>query len=627
MTVKFYLFNITNKDQVLAGSERPKFEEIGPFVFKQWRRRDIVDFEDYNRRIKYREYKTFYPVHDFKPKLKQHNEETSDSYYLKGQVEPEMTEKHNDVPQLERKYNTSAKNDVIDSDKQSAKFRQLNDVLLDPYKTKVTLINIPLLTALTKLASLEEGTLKRTLAAKIAARLIEDSQDKILVTKSVNEILFDGYRVDFLESVRDLISGTFSLNFEPPLPNNKFGFFYLKNNTWNKRENGELTVYSGRNKSMDDFMQVESWNDLRELSVWPNNTVAGNRCNQIRGTDGSQFHPGVKRTQVLSVFSPQVCTSLYIKYKEDTEVRGIQLFRFTTPGELFAAPKKTAKNACYCTIASPSGSSGSESTETRLTSTGGQVDQLQQQQQQKKGKAERSSGQQSTITDSRCYWDGLMDLSLCQRGAPVAASSPHFYNADPMLALAAGLKPNKELHETYIDIEPMTGAVLRAASRVQLNAYVERAALDVVDAGVVGRMSDMVAPLLWLEESAEVDEKTADELKRQLFNTVVKVRRSCVYAIALGLLLGCASFAHFWYFTCYKTELDAGARQARPRAQVSVAKRRTRSSRQRDEPLLSPAETRERPTRRGRGGGGAATPARPDEEAGASRQARVVVAM
>lgn len=643
ITVKFYLFNITNKEQVLSGIELPKFDEVGPFVFKQWRRREIVDFEDYNRRIKYREYKTFYPVHNFTSlNHKQSGLVTATRTKLRARPQPSygnMNQRElvtvfqvdmvgSAIPGTQRTYERTryedkdirlAPNDtdyeqaelvevgrlnslgylmpdgdysyyrkinqsVINSEPQEVKFRRLNDVLLNPYETKISMINVPLLTLLTKLASLEEGSFKRSLVARVAKRLIEDRQDKILVTKTVNEFLFDGYRVDFMESVRELITDVFSMNFESPLPNNKFGFFYLKNNTWTKKENGELTVFSGRNKSMSDFMQVESWNDLKMLNVWPTNTEAGTRCNEIHGTDGSQFQPGVKRSQVLQIFSPQVCTSLYIKYQEDTQVRGIPLFRFTTPAELFAAPKKNAKNACYCTIGSSTRSSaGSDS-----TSSGHVKLDRRQLELQKKSKAERSSSQQesATITDARCYLDGLMDLSLCQRGAPVAASSPHFYNADPMLALVSGLKPNKELHETHIDIEPMTGAVLRAESRVQLNAYVEQAALRVVEPSVIGRMAPMVAPMLWLEESAEIDEKTSSELKRQLFDTVNKVRRTCALAIGVGLVLAAVLITHFWYFTCYKTSLPARNKPACKRVARVRRSGDQREARARDQPLL-----------------------------------------
>lgn len=42
-------------------------------------------------------------------------------------------------------------------------------------------------------------------------------------------------------------------------------------------------------------------------------------------------------------------------------------------------------------------------------------------------------------------------------GAPVFLSFPHFYNADPYYVDAVeGLSPNKEEHELYIIVEPVS---------------------------------------------------------------------------------------------------------------------------------------------------------------------------
>lgn len=61
LTVKITFFNITNAPDVLSGKSKPVFQEVGPFVYKQWKRREVMDFEDFNTKLKYREYKTYYP--------------------------------------------------------------------------------------------------------------------------------------------------------------------------------------------------------------------------------------------------------------------------------------------------------------------------------------------------------------------------------------------------------------------------------------------------------------------------------------------------------------------------------------------------------------------------------------
>lgn len=530
LTVKFYLFNISNSEQVLAGLERPQFQEVGPFVYKQWRRRDVVDITDNNRKITYREFKTFYsewPAHD------------TSSLELDLEVGGPRAK--------------SSPNDTSHSTPKTIR-------MLNPKLHNVTIINMPLLAVLDKLAQLEGSGLKRSLAVRVVSRLMGEGKETIIITKPANEILFDGYKFSFMEAASDLITDTLGFNFDSPLAKNKFGFFYTKNGTWDRREAGEMTIFTGRNESMNNFMMVDNWNGLKQLNVWHKNTEAGNRCNEIRGTDGSQFHPGVSRDQVLDIFSPMICTSIYIKYKEDVSVRDIPLLRFGTPPDVFAAPKKSPRNACYCTLKSSSGSAASMGADYHksqlLSSSSGPSGQS-----NAHGRHQKLP-RSTRITDGRCYIDGLMDLSLCQKGAPIAASAPHFYNADPMLAMAAGLKPQRELHETYLDIEPMTGAVMRAASRAQLNALVERAALDVVDPNLIGHMTPMVAPLLWLEEAAEIDEKSSTEFKSQLLDTVNKAKRTFYSAIAAGSLLLVVISLHFWYFTCYMIDTSARAHKA-----------------------------------------------------------------
>lgn len=48
-------------------------------------------------------------------------------------------------------------------------------------------------------------------------------------------------------------------------------------------------------------------------------------------------------------------------------------------------------------------------------------------------------------------------FSIIYLGAPVFISNPHFYNANPkFLKEVEGLNPQKELHETYFKIQPVS---------------------------------------------------------------------------------------------------------------------------------------------------------------------------
>jgi len=49
-----------------------------------------------------------------------------------------------------------------------------------------------------------------------------------------------------------------------------------------------------------------------------------------------------------------------------------------------------------------------------------------------------------------------MTISPCKQNAPVFVSAPHFYmGAQKFVDAVEGLHPNKQQHETFLDIEPV----------------------------------------------------------------------------------------------------------------------------------------------------------------------------
>ena len=61
------------------------------------------------------------------------------------------------------------------------------------------------------------------------------------------------------------------------------------------------------------------------------------------------------------------------------------------------------------------------------------------------------------------------------RGAPIALSWPHFYQADPSyLAAVSGLNPTKDKHQFYLDVSPEFGIPLAIRPRLQLNTIIRR---------------------------------------------------------------------------------------------------------------------------------------------------------
>lgn len=64
------------------------------------------------------------------------------------------------------------------------------------------------------------------------------------------------------------------------------------------------------------------------------------------------------------------------------------------------------------------------------------------------------------ITAEKCLPTGLLDISECYYGFPIALSYPHFLETDPKLFDAVdGMSPNRSKHETYFYVQPVSHMV------------------------------------------------------------------------------------------------------------------------------------------------------------------------
>uniref|UniRef100_A0A8C5XTP6 Scavenger receptor class B member 2 n=1 Tax=Microcebus murinus TaxID=30608 RepID=A0A8C5XTP6_MICMU len=176
-------------------------------------------------------------------------------------------------------------------------------------------------------------------------------------------------------------------------------------------------------------------------------------------------------------------TSVYITFSDFESVHGLPAFRYKVPAEILA---NTSDNAGFC------------------------------------------------VPEGNCLGSGVLNVSICKNGAPIIMSFPHFYQADERFVSAIkGMHPNKEAHETFVDINPLTGMILKAAKRFQINVYVQK--LD--DFVETGDIRTMVFPVMYLNESVLIDEETASRLK-SVINTTLIITNIPYIIMALGVLFG-----------------------------------------------------------------------------------------
>ena len=193
----------------------------------------------------------------------------------------------------------------------------------------------------------------------------------------------------------------------------------------------------------------------------------------VKGTDGTQFSPGLTvDDDTLKVFVSDLVRPVDFEFSKLTELYDIKLYRYKFSEELFEpAPE---------------------------------------------------------------YYMDTNGLAYMypKYGIPVYLSKPHFLGADPSVSGAvSGMNPDSAKHDTYIDVEPITGITMNARARLQVNFKVTPTDKWYTD------VQEAYMPILWVEKEAEIPEEKAEEFKESLYKAL-ELRRTLVPAIAgLGSLM------------------------------------------------------------------------------------------
>ncbi|XP_065176406.1 lysosome membrane protein 2-like isoform X2 [Sycon ciliatum] len=432
--MSFFVFNVTNPDDVLDG-DRPNVETFGPFTYQELRPRKNVTFMK-NGTVKWIQPKTYIP---------------------------------------------------------------LNTSFADPNTFEVCTINFPIMflgsmldPLLAKLAILPKKVQKLVLELpKILAAL---SGEDTIICRTVNEILWGLYDPVF-ERIRwaCLNEGQALYNTAHDILDNvlRNAILFIANGLLsvgnlipeggiislqvNGSDDGTWATYTGET-DMQLINTLDLYNNSRYVPWWKTDT-----CNMVNGTDGTQFHPHVKKTDMLFSFVTDMCRSIYLIYNGTVELKGIELSRFTPPPALFDNGTVFEYLKGFC--------------------------------------------------NPRCWPSGTQDISLCKGGLPIMASSPHFLYADPVyLENVTGMNPNFQDHATIVDIEPMTGLMLRGNKRLQINVRVSN--ISFLPGGYALR--ECFLPLFYANESAVVSDAHAAKLRNTLKPlSIIKILQWCFLAVGI----------------------------------------------------------------------------------------------
>ncbi|XP_062544964.1 scavenger receptor class B member 1 isoform X4 [Armigeres subalbatus] len=188
----------------------------------------------------------------------------------------------------------------------------------------------------------------------------------------------------------------------------------------------------------------ESYLGSSKLIQWE-----GEHCSNIRNaSDGTKFKSFIKDDEQLLFFRKSMCRpQRMVQSGNDYEVDGIQATKFVFEENALDNGQTDARNRCFC----------------------------------RKGE---------------CLARGLIDVTDCYYGFPIALSYPHFYDGDPaLLTKIRGLHPNESLHSSYFMINSISGLPLQLSVKFQINMAMG----DISNMAECERFANIVIPTLWFE--------------------------------------------------------------------------------------------------------------------------------
>ncbi|XP_066446002.1 platelet glycoprotein 4 [Eleutherodactylus coqui] len=261
---------------------------------------------------------------------------------------------------------------------------------------------------------------------------------------------------------------------------NMTGVFYPYNGTYD----GPYVVYNGK-KDISKVNMITRYQKQSTLSYWKNDY-----CDMINGTDASSFPPFVDKNAPLYFFASEICRSIFADFQKEYTLKGITLYRFVLPKRAFASPHVNPDNQCFCT---------------------------------------------DTVVSYNCSLEGLLDLRGCQGGKPIFLTLPHFLFATSyILDTLEGLSPNIEEHETYVDVEPITGFTMHFAKRLQVNVMFNRTEQVDIMSNLQG---EFMFPIVWLNETAVIGEDSANLFKSSVTTPMTVLKAMQILFLCLGCIL------------------------------------------------------------------------------------------
>ena len=247
---------------------------------------------------------------------------------------------------------------------------------------------------------------------------------------------------------------------------------------------GNWTIKTGVNDP-SKMATLIAWNNKTYNPTWQSNTS----CSELRGTDGQQFPTGVSESTLIDIFVPDLCREITFVHSGSGSIGGIDGLRFDLR-QIYDSSKES--DTCYC----------------------------------------------MKSNTSECFKKGLMDIAKCRYDSPIVVSQPHFLNVDDELIVNSApnnvTPPDSSAHSSHLYVEPWTGVPLSVSVKLQIN-------FDLKSFPIYNwNHTRQVVPLLWFEQSANVNDESVRQLNSLLFDKIKILQGVSATAIALAVIIALA---------------------------------------------------------------------------------------
>ncbi|KAL5282468.1 CD36 family protein [Megaselia abdita] len=281
-----YIFNLSNPVQVQQG-DLPLVKEIGPYVYKQYRRKKVKKFLNGGSSVAYSQETRF------------------------------IFDKESSLPFGE------------------------ND--------KITILSIHMNSVLQLSEGNPALSLLMT-HLNHNLDMIFDNPSSMFLYTSVKNFLFDGVKFCINPSglakvicnqIKDKGSKTIKTLQDGSLA---FSLFNHKNGS----SEDIYEIHTGKG-DISKLAKIQKIDDMSSLQIWLNNTEENlSICNMINGTDGSSYPPFLQHRSPLYIYSNDICRSIEMIYEKDVKYEGISALRYRIGDNFVNNIGPEFQNDCFC---------------------------------------------------------------------------------------------------------------------------------------------------------------------------------------------------------------------------------------------------------------------------------------